>query len=120
MRISFKLPEFNSTQIINLFLPSTENFNGLLKNSQLDRCIHHKEIWQKLSPQSDNESQLSVCPTITSALEIINDIKDNNFPTHINVLLTGSLHLVGSSLQALNDVKEMNLKTPVKVKRLKS
>lgn len=67
---------------------------------QLERCLLHKDIWQKMKKSSDIESQLSVCPTIQHALEIINDIKNNNV-AHLNVLVTGSLHLIGSALVLL-------------------
>ena len=97
-----------------------ENFNGILKNTQLDRCILHKDIWNKMSKTKDVKSQLSVCPTIQEALEIIQDIKENNFSIHVNVLVTGSLHLVGSTLGLMNHQAEMKLKASVKEKRLRS
>lgn len=73
-----------------------------------------------MSPRGNNKSQLSVCPTITNALEIIHDIKDNNFPSHVNVLFTGSLHLVGSTLAALKSVKEEKVNETLTAKRLRT
>jgi hypothetical protein len=96
-----------------------ENYNGALKNTQLDRCILHKEIWRDITKTEDIESQLSVCPTIKHALEIIHDIKDNNSPRHVNVLFTGSLHLIGSTLGLLNSSDSM-MKTAAKAKRIRT
>jgi folylpolyglutamate synthase/dihydropteroate synthase len=90
-----------------------------LKNTQLDRCILHKEIWQKFNAPVSVESQLSVCSTIQQALEIIHDIKDNN-SAHINVLFTGSLHLVGSALGLINSSADMKMKSSAEAKRLRS
>lgn len=88
-------------------------------NVQLDRCVLHKDIWQKMIKPGDIESQLSVCPTIQSALEIIHDIKDNNL-VHVNALFTGSLHLIGSTLGLLNNSEELRVKLIAKAKTLRS
>lgn len=93
-----------------------ENFNALLKNTQLDRCLKHKTIWKQMTSPSAFESHLSVCATIQEALEIVHDLKDNN-SVHINVLFTGSLHLVGGALGLLNN---LNLKQLKKAKRIRS
>lgn len=98
----------------------SENFNGVLKNTQLDRCTMHKDIWQKMSKSSNVESQLSVCQTIQDALDTIHDIKDNNVSAHINALFTGSLHLVGSTLGLLNKTDEASEKKSMKAKRIRT
>lgn len=68
-----------------------------------------------------NESQISICPTIQEALDVIHDIKDNNNSATINVLFTGSLHLVGGALRLLNSEAEVKaVETAVKIKRLRS
>lgn len=61
------------------------------------------------------ESHLSVCATIQEALELVYDLKDNN-SVHINVLFTGSLHLVGGALGLLNQ----EMKHLKKAKRIRS
>jgi len=94
-----------------------ENFNGALNNAQLDRCIKHREIWQTISKSKDN---VSVCATIQDALELIHDIKDNNQSTHVNVLFTGSLHLIGSCLGQLNCSVERKAKAAAKAKRART
>jgi len=96
---------------------ASENFNGLLSSSQLERCIKHKDIWQQASSGGSFESQLSVCATVRQALEIAQATKDNNSKT-VNVLITGSLHLVGSALHNLEDVQAK--KEVIQVKRLRS
>lgn len=73
-----------------------------------------------MSESDDHKSQLSVCPTIQQALEFIHDVKDNNDLAQVNVLFTGSLHLIGSTLGVLNSMNEMKLKTSKKAKRLRS
>lgn len=73
-----------------------------------------------MNKTNDEESHLSVCPTIQEALEIIQSIKDNNFDTHVNVLFTGSLHLVGSALGLLNESDETRMKLKAKVKVIRS
>lgn len=112
-KIPLRLPELVTDS--NLFV---ENFNGLLTNPQLDRCIKHKAIWQQMTSPNGAESQLHVCATIQQALDIISDIKENN-SIHVNVLFTGSLHLIGSTLGLLNcsqaDVKQLK-----KAKRIRS
>lgn len=82
----------------------------------------HKEIWQKSNKSGNSETaQLNACPTIQHALELIHDIKDNNFSANVNVLFTGSLHLIGSTLTLLNsEIDAKRLKNPEESKRLRS
>lgn len=80
----------------------------------------HKAIWEKVEKSNATESQLSVCPTIQQALELIHDIKDNNSSAHVNVLFTGSLHLIGSTLTQLNHSVESKIEAPIKAKRVRS
>lgn len=84
---------------INLFF--AENFSGALKNSQLNRCLLHREIWQSMNQSKNQESLVDVCSTISEALKIIENIKDNNDGAKIDVLFTGSIHLIGSTLSLL-------------------
>jgi hypothetical protein len=80
-----------------------ENFNGTLRNTQLDRCFSHRDIWQNFDIKMKNECQVSVCSTITETLQMIKEVKDNNFKAEINVLFTGSLHLIGSTLSLIKN-----------------
>lgn len=81
---------------------NSENFHLTLKNTQLERCQAHQKIWFALDEsQNSNANGNNVCETIQQALELIYNIKDNNEVT-INVLVTGSLHLVGATLGLLD------------------
>lgn len=97
-----------------------ENFNGALNNSQLERCITHKKIWEEMTKPNFNESSISICPTIQQALESINDIKENNSHSHFNILFTGSLHLVGSALGQLKYNEGIDSQLSAKAKKVKT
>lgn len=85
---------------------NSENFHLTLKNTQLERCQAHQKIWLDLDEsQNANASVNNVCESIQQALEIIYNIKDNNDMT-INVLVTGSLHLVGATLGLLDSSRD--------------
>lgn len=84
-----------------------ENFTGVLSTTQFDRCLNHKEIWIKLT----TSTQTVMChPTIKAAIDFMLSIRENNDSMHINVLFTGSLHLVGGALKLINS-------TPRKIKQ---
>lgn len=101
-----------------------ENFTGVLSTTQFDRCINHKEIWIKLLNQQS--TQTVMChPTIKAAIDFMLSIKENNDSTSINVLFTGSLHLVGGALKLINStsrkIKQKSVDKDVKdIKRLRT
>lgn len=70
-----------------------------------------------MNSSSNQESQVNVCATITEALDMIEEIKDNNDGAQIDVLFTGSLHLIGSTLSLLTDC-ELNDMTKFKIKKM--
>lgn len=80
---------------------NSENFHLTLKNTQLERCQAHETIWLDLDESQNANQYVNVCESIQHALELIFNIKDNNEIT-INVLVTGSLHLVGATLGLLD------------------
>lgn len=87
-----------------------------MKNAQVNRCFLHRDIWQSINVCNNQESQINVCATITEALEMIDKIKDNNDGAEIDVLFTGSIHLIGSTLSLLTDT-ELNDMTKLKIKK---
>lgn len=91
----------------------------MLKNSQLNRCLLHRDIWQSMNQSNNQESLVDVCSTISEALEIIEHVKDNNDGAKIDVLFTGSIHLIGSTLSLIaNSSEPKNVKKFI-IKQLK-
>ena len=61
----------------------------------MNRCQKHKDIWLSLNKNNTkNDDDAIVFSTITDALNHLNY-------GSCNVLITGSLHLIGASLMAL-------------------
>lgn len=61
----------------------------------MDRCLKHKEVWDDFESSEKNTS--FVCSSINEALQAISAIKMLG-NVNVNVLVTGSLHLVGNTL----------------------
>jgi folylpolyglutamate synthase/dihydropteroate synthase len=78
-----------------------------LSTTQFDRCLKHKEIWIKsLDSNSENRQTIICHSTIQNALNFIESIRENNSSANINVLVTGSLHLVGGVLKLIKVTHE--------------
>lgn len=82
------------------FNEQSENFTGVLKSTQIERCLRHKDIWLKFH---ENSAKVSVFPTIQSAIDFVRKLRENN-TIHVNALFTGSLHLVGGSLKIIHEM----------------
>ena len=88
-----------------MFALFSENFDGIHKSIQLDRCIKHREIWNELDEEKTAQNiQIECFPSIQHAINFIHNIKDNNSKS-INVLVTGSLHLVGGALKVIKSIE---------------
>jgi folylpolyglutamate synthase/dihydropteroate synthase len=86
-----------------------ENYTDIHQNVQYDRCLRHKEIWTAMSSDKRNKSSSIECfKTIQDAIDYICNIKDNN-SLPINVLITGSLHLVGGSLKIIKNLQNSEM-----------
>lgn len=73
-----------------------------MSTTQFDRCLQHKEIWINTLDSKLLSKQTIICQsTIQNALDFIESIRDNNESININVLITGSLHLVGGVLKLI-------------------
>ncbi|CAG9803896.1 unnamed protein product [Chironomus riparius] len=86
-----------------------ENYTDIHQNVQYDRCLKHKEIWTTMNADKRLKSSDIECfKTIQDALDYICNIKDNNLMP-INVLITGSLHLVGGSLKIIKSIENIDM-----------
>lgn len=76
---------------------------GSKKSDLLNKCEFNKSVWQQLlQAKEDADSyECTVADSVTQALEIFRKHQFKNEQCH--VLVTGSLHLVGSALAVLND-----------------
>lgn len=75
---------------------NNDNFTQQPNTLQLERCLKHKEVWDDFSRSSEKESSY-VCGSINEALNAISAFKTQGI-VNVNVLVTGSLHLVGNTL----------------------
>lgn len=89
-----------------------------MSTTQFDRCLQHKEIWIKSLDPKLMDKQTIIChSTIQNALDFIESIRENNDSLNINVLVTGSLHLVGGVLKL---IKNSSREADKNIKRAKS
>ena len=72
-----------------------DTYNQYPTASQLERCSSHKLVWDSFR-LSDIDTSF-VCGSIDEALQAISASKLNDTRNY-NVLVTGSLHLVGNTL----------------------
>lgn len=61
---------------------------------QLNRCADHKKIWENINK---NKSIVNVYPSVSHALEMLSLHQKKP-----NVLVTGSLHLIGAVLKLID------------------
>lgn len=89
----------------NIASQSTANIDAINHNfpsdEQMRRCEKNTRLWRDIMTQRDPPcaSVASVLPALDMVLEQI----DNNYPTNqeCDILVTGSLHLIGAALTAL-------------------
>lgn len=62
------------------------------KDLRIQRCEEFKKIWLQLQTDFEKKSEVLVCPTFTKAVEKLDNDKK------YNVLVTGSIHLVGAAM----------------------
>lgn len=74
------------------FLDFEDNIKTVSR--QLDRCHLNKEIWQAL----DSRSNVEVVTSFAKAVKILQSQHHRRF----DVLVTGSLHLIGVALSVLD------------------
>jgi folylpolyglutamate synthase/dihydropteroate synthase len=87
----------------------SENYTDIHQNVQYDRCLKHKEIWMTMNAEKSVTSNDIECfKTIQDAIDYICNIKDNN-SIPMNVLITGSLHLVGGSLKIIKSIENIDM-----------
>lgn len=63
-------------------------------NRQMERCHINKEVWQR----HDNKAHLEVVPSFAKAVQLLENQNDRQF----DVLVTGSLYLIGAALSVLD------------------
>ncbi|KAK9504160.1 hypothetical protein O3M35_010553 [Rhynocoris fuscipes] len=78
------------------------------KSDMLIKCDQNRIVWQQLLESMDlsKTCESKIADSVTHALEIIQENLAQNEECHI--LITGSLHLVGSALAIINDREETN------------
>jgi folylpolyglutamate synthase len=65
----------------------------------MEKCEQHKQLWSKLESSDDDSTKTEICkvfPTAVSAIEFLTN--QDNF----DLLVTGSIHLIGSVLSVLD------------------
>lgn len=83
---------------INLNFPSDE---------QIKRCEKNANHWREIMALRDKS--FSSIASVHSALDVVFEQIDNNYPAHqdCDILVTGSLHLIGAALTALKMESEV-------------
>ncbi|XP_055531012.1 folylpolyglutamate synthase, mitochondrial isoform X2 [Wyeomyia smithii] len=92
----FFVPNVASQKIKNI---DSVNLN-FPKDQQMKRCEENARLWNDLKNHKQAHCEAYVHPAIDSILEQI----DNNYSTlqECDILVTGSLHLIGAAVTALN------------------
>lgn len=81
-----------------LFLTDNINYN-ITENEQLKRCCVHKNIWLNFNSTTKNRSKETSVTVHRTIYDVLQDLpKENKY----NILVTGSLHLVGAMLSLLD------------------
>ncbi|RZC33193.1 hypothetical protein BDFB_008038 [Asbolus verrucosus] len=65
----------------------------------LEKCQQHKQLWLKLELQDDNKWKTDICeifPTVSEAIQFLTN------QDKYDLLVTGSIHLIGSVLSILD------------------
>ncbi|XP_073971798.1 folylpolyglutamate synthase, mitochondrial-like isoform X2 [Rhodnius prolixus] len=75
---------------------------GAKASDMLSKCEFNKNVWQQLLQVKEgfDKCECIVADSVTQALEVFQKTQSTNEDCH--VLVTGSLHLVGSTLAVLN------------------
>ncbi|KAM7349211.1 folylpolyglutamate synthase 1 isoform 1-T2 [Cochliomyia hominivorax] len=74
---------------------------------QLKRAQMHATNWQSLCQEANETNNAKVFPTITHSFQHIREVY--NKTEELNILVTGSIHLIGATILSLNDLcKELN------------
>lgn len=60
------------------------------------QCEAYKTIWLKLQSSFGKQAEVVVCSSFSKALDYLQDAKE------YNVLVTGSIHLVGISMSVMD------------------
>lgn len=73
---------------------------------QLKRCQMHSSNWKQLCCANNENNTGQVFPSITQSFQHICQRYDKN--QELNILVTGSIHLIGATILSLNELcKEM-------------
>ncbi|XP_037934755.1 folylpolyglutamate synthase, mitochondrial-like [Teleopsis dalmanni] len=75
---------------------------------QLKRIQVHADVWKSLCAEANEPDNSKVFPTILDSFAYIQKLYNR---TELDVLVTGSLHLIGATILALNDYKGSTAKT---------
>lgn len=86
-----------------------ENYSDTRKNVQYQRCLEHKKNWEQLCEEKIlQKTHIECCHTILEAMNLIYKIRENN-RIQVNILITGSLHLVGGALKLIRNMNFDNV-----------
>lgn len=69
---------------------------------QLKRCQMHSSNWQQLCLENDENNTAQVFPSIMQSFQHIRQRYDKN--QELNILVTGSIHLIGATILSLNEL----------------
>lgn len=88
-----------------VFVADNENVSET-DDFQLKRCREHASIWKNIeanNPDGMKTGAVKVLPTILDAVEFISQ------NAKCDILITGSLHLVGSALSVIQEKESQGL-----------
>lgn len=85
-------------------IPDSVNLN-FPKDEQLKRCEQNCQLWQELQTRRNGSSKRQCSAQALAAVGLALEQVDNSFAAshqECDILVTGSLHLIGAALSALN------------------
>lgn len=89
----------------------SSNFvNGLSNDEQLNKCKAHEEAWKnvcKYNIKSVHRTRSDTATVLHSISEAIYQIRNEFNKTEVDILVTGSLHLIGATLISIEEIKSV-------------
>lgn len=86
-----------------LFFPPDAINHNFPSDEQIRRCEENALLWRELMGQRDSTRNVSSIASVQPALDAVIEQIDNHYMNHqeCDILVTGSLHLIGAALTAL-------------------
>lgn len=87
-----------------------DNSNYIVNDvDQLKRCAQLQEIWLKFNEtDGQNNRQNGKTEILSCVTEVLDRLNENSLKITFDILVTGSLHLIGATLIALDEERQRN------------